>query len=80
MNYGVNGGGCILASRQRVCTWTERQINLTINLTNGSGRSDGGLVLHAGTFAHTSRKKTEIHIAEQSVLAHKLCNVTIMSS
>lgn len=34
LNYGANRGGCILASRQRVYTWTELQINLTINLTN----------------------------------------------
>lgn len=34
LNYGANRGGCILASRQHVYTWTELQINLTINLTN----------------------------------------------
>lgn len=34
LNYGANRGGCILASRQRVYTCTELQINLTINLTN----------------------------------------------
>lgn len=60
MNYGVNGGRCVLASRQHVYTWTEMQINLTINLTNRQREREKERERghpHMCTFTH---KSTEI--------------------
>lgn len=69
MNYGVNGRGCILASRQRVYTWTEMQINLTINLTNRQGGRE--------------RERVCVYVCSyirMHVLAHMLYNVILIRS
>lgn len=63
LNYGANRGGCILASRQRVYTCTELQINLTINLTNRPReRKRGHCCTLRQSHIHTHGRHISVHL------------------